>query len=201
MKPHLAFAVENKLSEDPDAGKIEVDLHFKSMDDFEPANVARQVKPLKELLELRTETLRSAWQPAGQRQAGGDPAARLVGNTEKLDKLKAEMEGGGQWLIHNRQYRNRLPRTTTGKRSCSTDRRGRTLGERRFRAASAGKDMIKEFVKEVLDGHHDHRPGHGRDDQCAHRADRSPGLHPVERSAARTRSSRSWKAPGAVCSI
>src|SRR5215216_5584961 len=53
MKPHLQFAVENKLSEDANAGKIGVDLHFKSMDDFAPENVARQVKPLRELLELR----------------------------------------------------------------------------------------------------------------------------------------------------
>src|SRR3974377_2014296 len=32
MKPHLAFSVENKLSEDPDAGNLKVDLHFKSLD-------------------------------------------------------------------------------------------------------------------------------------------------------------------------
>src|SRR3954451_5751068 len=36
MKPHLAFSVENKLSEDPDAPKLKVDLNFKSMDDFSP---------------------------------------------------------------------------------------------------------------------------------------------------------------------
>ena len=47
MKPHLAFSVENKLSEDPDAPNLKVDLHFKSMEDFEPENVARQVKPLE----------------------------------------------------------------------------------------------------------------------------------------------------------
>src|SRR2546423_10898402 len=54
MKPHLSFAVENKLSEDPEAANIKVDLKFKSMEDFAPENVARQVKPLKELLDLRT---------------------------------------------------------------------------------------------------------------------------------------------------
>ena len=54
MKPHLAFSVENKLSEDPNAGNLKVDLHFKSLDDFAPENVARQVKPLRELLELRS---------------------------------------------------------------------------------------------------------------------------------------------------
>src|SRR5207253_4651948 len=36
MKPHLAFSVENKLSEDPNAGQLKVDLQFKSLDDFAP---------------------------------------------------------------------------------------------------------------------------------------------------------------------
>src|SRR5262252_8653256 len=30
MNPHLAFAVENKLSEDPDAGQLRVNLSFKN---------------------------------------------------------------------------------------------------------------------------------------------------------------------------
>src|SRR5947209_11909340 len=90
MKPHLAFAVENKLSDDPGGPQLKVDLRFKKMDDFEPANVAKQVKPLKELLDLRTRLsdLR------GQLQ-GNDKLEELlldaVGNTEKLDKLKSEM--------------------------------------------------------------------------------------------------------------
>src|ERR687891_3024508 len=33
MKPHLAFTVENKLSEDADAPKLGVDLNFRSLDD------------------------------------------------------------------------------------------------------------------------------------------------------------------------
>lgn len=93
MKPHLSFAVENKLSEEPDAPNLKVDLHFKSMDDFEPENVARQVKPLKELLDLRTRLsdLRGSLQ-------GNDKLEELlleaVGNTEKLEKLKGEMKEG-----------------------------------------------------------------------------------------------------------
>lgn len=55
MNPHLAFAVENKLAEDADAGQLKVDLKFKSLEDFEPQNVAKQVKPLNELLKLRTK--------------------------------------------------------------------------------------------------------------------------------------------------
>lgn len=98
MKPHLAFSVENKLSEDPEAGQIKVDLHFKSLEDFEPEQVARQVKPLKEMLDLRTKLsdLRGSLQ-------GNDKLEELlldaVGNTEKLGKLKAELaksEGGSK---------------------------------------------------------------------------------------------------------
>jgi len=90
MKPHLSFSVENKLSEDPEAANLKVDLKFKSMDDFDPENVARQVKPLKELLDLRTRLsdLRGSLQ-------GNDKLEELlldaVGNTEKLEKLKGEM--------------------------------------------------------------------------------------------------------------
>src|ERR1700761_8540804 len=47
MKPHLSFAVENKLSDEPGAPSLEADLKFRKFDDFEPANVAKQVKPLK----------------------------------------------------------------------------------------------------------------------------------------------------------
>jgi type VI secretion system protein ImpB len=96
MKPHLAFAVENKLSEDPNAPQLKVDLNFKSMDDFSPENVAKQVKPLKELLDLRTKLadLRGSLQ-------GNDKLEELlldaVGDKAKLDKLKGELgtpEGG-----------------------------------------------------------------------------------------------------------
>lgn len=91
MKPHLNFSVENKLSDEPDAPNLKVDLNFKSMDDFEPENVARQVKPLKELLDLRTRLsdLRGSLQ-------GNDKLEEMlleaVGNTDKLDRLKKEME-------------------------------------------------------------------------------------------------------------
>ena len=90
MKPHLAFAVENKLSEESDAPNLKVDLKFTRMDDFDPQNIARQVKPLKELLDLRTRLsdLRGSLQ-------GNDKLEELlleaVGNTENREKLKADL--------------------------------------------------------------------------------------------------------------
>jgi type VI secretion system protein ImpB len=49
--PRLAFKVPNRLSEDDT--KIPVELRFESMDDFQPASIARQITPLRKLLDLR----------------------------------------------------------------------------------------------------------------------------------------------------
>ena len=92
MKPHLSFTVENKLSDD--AGKVAVDLNFRSLDDFAPDAVARQVGPLKELLDLRTRLadLRGSLQ-------GNDKLDEILQNTlsdsDKLNKLTEEMGLGG----------------------------------------------------------------------------------------------------------
>jgi len=94
MKPHLAYSVENKLTDDANAGQLKVDLNFKSMQDFEPEQVARQVKPLRELLELRTKLsdLRGSLQ-------GNDKLEELlqdaISNTDKLGKLKDEVKSEG----------------------------------------------------------------------------------------------------------
>ena len=90
MKPHLAFTVENKLSEDPDAPKLGVDLHFRSMDDFTPEGVARQVKPLRELLELRQQLadLRGTLQTNDKLD---EVLQATLGDADKMGKLKAEL--------------------------------------------------------------------------------------------------------------
>jgi type VI secretion system protein ImpB len=92
MKPHLSYFVENKLSEDPDAGRIGVNLRFQSMDDFEPENVARQVKPLREMLELRTKLADLRGSLQGNEKLD-DILLETVKNEEKMKKLKLEVEG------------------------------------------------------------------------------------------------------------
>ena len=96
MKPHLAFAVENKLSEESDAPKLGIDLNFRSMDDFSPDAVARQVKPLRELLELRTQLsdLRGSLQT---NEKLDEVLQSTLGDADKMSKLRAELgitEGG-----------------------------------------------------------------------------------------------------------
>jgi len=90
MKPHLSFSVENKLSEDPQAGQVKVDLNFQNMDDFQPEQVARQVKPLRELLELRTKLGDLRGNLQGNEKLD-DLLLDAVSNTEKMDKLRKEL--------------------------------------------------------------------------------------------------------------
>lgn len=72
--PRLAFKVPNRLSEDDT--KLNVELRFNSMDDFQPAKIAEQVTPLRKLLELRNSL--------------ANLRASLIGN-EKLENLLQEV--------------------------------------------------------------------------------------------------------------
>ena len=95
MKPHLAFSVENRLLEGPDAPKLKVDLNFKSLDDFSPENVARSVPALRELLDMRRRL--SDLRGSLQTNEALDKALQdAIGNTEKINQLKSEVAGHGE---------------------------------------------------------------------------------------------------------
>jgi type VI secretion system protein ImpB len=90
-QPRLQFTTENKLQ--PDGSKIAVELKFESLEDFSPDRVAEQVKPLRELLELRTKLadLRGRLQ-------GNDKLEEILQETindaEAMRKLRAEIAPG-----------------------------------------------------------------------------------------------------------
>ncbi len=92
MKPHAAFAVENMLSDDPEAGKIAVDLTFESLDDFAPDRVAQQVEPLRKLLDLRNQLADLRGRLQGNDKLDEILQATLT-DEEKLNRLKAELQG------------------------------------------------------------------------------------------------------------
>jgi len=93
MKPRLQFSVDNVLSEEPNAGKLGVELKFESLDDFSPDRVAQQVEPLRKLLELRQNLadLRGSLQ-------GNDKLDEVLQSTvsdqDKMSRLKDEIGGG-----------------------------------------------------------------------------------------------------------
>ncbi len=86
--PRLAFRVDNKLTKDN--SELAVELNFKSMDDFNPAKIAEQVGPLKELLEMRQRLSQLL-----TKMEGNDKLEQLLsdvlGSTEKAEALAKEM--------------------------------------------------------------------------------------------------------------
>lgn len=68
--PRLAFQVDNRITDDDT--KLNIELNFTSMDDFDPVEVVQRVEPLRQLFEAR------------QRLA--DLRAKLDGNDD-LDRL------------------------------------------------------------------------------------------------------------------
>jgi type VI secretion system protein ImpB len=90
MKPRVAFSVENRLTDDPNAGNLAVDLNFKSMEDFEPDKVATQVKPLKDLLDLKTKLSDLVGSLQGNEKLE-NLLQEVLGNTEHMEQLKKEL--------------------------------------------------------------------------------------------------------------
>ncbi|RKP44639.1 type VI secretion system contractile sheath small subunit [Trinickia fusca] len=52
INPTLSLEVPNTLSGD---GKLQVEMSLRSMDDFSPTAIARNIEPLRRLLQARTE--------------------------------------------------------------------------------------------------------------------------------------------------
>lgn len=90
MKPHLAYRVDNKLTDDPEAGQLAVDLNFRELDDFDPDQVAQQIPAIRKLLELRQQLadVRGSLQ-------GNDKLEEILQATltdqEKLDRIRDEL--------------------------------------------------------------------------------------------------------------
>ena len=80
VAPGVAFMTEDKLSGGENT-KLGVELHFSSMEDFNPARIAMQVEPLKKLLEARMQLANL------QRYMAGKPKAM-----EQIQKLLADPE-------------------------------------------------------------------------------------------------------------
>lgn len=50
-KPRLTYRVDNTMTDE--GGQMPVELNFRNMADFEPAQVASQIEPLRKLMEIR----------------------------------------------------------------------------------------------------------------------------------------------------
>ena len=87
MKPHLAFRVDNKLTDDDT--KLGVELRFQNLDDFAPERVAEQVEPLKKLMEVRQQ-LKGLLAKTDGNDRLAERLQEIISNTEKLQQLGHE---------------------------------------------------------------------------------------------------------------
>jgi type VI secretion system protein ImpB len=87
ISPRLTLKVENTIEKDN--SKIGMELKFKTMDDFEPANVVRQVEPLRKLLEARQRLADLKSKVIANDRLEG-LLQRIIHDTEQLKKLGTE---------------------------------------------------------------------------------------------------------------
>lgn len=87
MKPRVMFQVDNTLAKD--GTTFGVQLNFNGMADFEPAQVANQIEPLRKLLEAREKL-----SDLRNKMYSSDKLIQLLDdvlqNTDKLKALAAE---------------------------------------------------------------------------------------------------------------
>jgi type VI secretion system protein ImpB len=91
IAPRLAFQVDNALAKDDT--KLNVELRFRHLDDFGPVAVAKQVEPLRKLLDARQRLVDLLAKLDGN-DALDALLQEIVANTEGLQEIKAAIGGG-----------------------------------------------------------------------------------------------------------
>ena len=85
MAPRVAYRVDDKLTGN-EGNQINVELKFKGMDDFAPENVAKQIDPLRKLLDTR-EKLKNLL----NRMDGNDKLEELLDGVLKSTESRAQL--------------------------------------------------------------------------------------------------------------
>ena len=91
MTPGLNLKVENTLK--GDGSELGLQLKFKSLDDFAPANLVKQVDPLRKLLETR-DKLRDLLSKVDRSEDLENILEQVLENTDQLKKLSEELGAG-----------------------------------------------------------------------------------------------------------
>ncbi len=89
VRPGVSMRVPNVLDEDSDS-EIAVNLEFSSMSDFEPAAIARQVEPLREILDARQQLIELLSRLDGNDELE-EALEKTLRDNDKLAKLAAEL--------------------------------------------------------------------------------------------------------------
>jgi type VI secretion system protein ImpB len=87
MKPRLAYRADNQLAKDD--SQIPVELTFKHIEDFTPERVAKQIEPMRKLLDARSK-LADLRNKIGGNEKLEELLQDVLLNTEKLMALGKE---------------------------------------------------------------------------------------------------------------
>ncbi len=91
INPRLAFQADNRLSKDDT--KLNVELRFSDIDDFEPTAVIKQIAPLRKLFEARLRLRDLLTKLDGNDDLDG-LLRDVIENTEKQKALRHDLGGG-----------------------------------------------------------------------------------------------------------
>jgi type VI secretion system protein ImpB len=86
VAPVAQFPAPNRLTGE---GDLSVELHFRTMADFRPESIVRQVEPLSKLLEARTRLADLRNKLAGNDKLE-DILTDVLKNTDQLSRLKPQ---------------------------------------------------------------------------------------------------------------
>ena len=93
VAPVARFQVANELTNELAGGEFPVELQFRSMADFRPESVVRQVQPLSRLLEARSKLADLRNKLAGNDRLE-DMLTNVLNNTDQLNSLAPPAEKG-----------------------------------------------------------------------------------------------------------
>jgi type VI secretion system protein ImpB len=90
IAPRLALKVDNRIVADADA-PLNVELAFRSMDDFNPRALIERIEPLSRLFKARTDLSDLLTKLDGNDELEAE-LKRVSAGPEELEKIKADME-------------------------------------------------------------------------------------------------------------
>jgi type VI secretion system protein ImpB len=88
QRPRVAMKVDNTLK--GDGSQLAVELEFQKLEDFEPEQVARKVRPLAELLEIRSKL-----KDLLSRTEGNDRLEELLDAVISKEEVREKLAGAG----------------------------------------------------------------------------------------------------------
>jgi type VI secretion system protein ImpB len=91
MTPGVKLEVDNTLADDN--SKLKLELSFKKMEDFDPANVVKQVEPLRKLMDTRDQ-LRDLLTKADRSEELEGILESVLQSTDDLKKLGEQLGVG-----------------------------------------------------------------------------------------------------------